>query len=87
MVAQMKARQTTFDRYATLNRDMESDLPLDVRRAAEILSDHTTPVCLHHIGRGNYTLGCLIMELDEGKPQLHIAGGPPCSTPFRTYTF
>lgn len=87
LIAQMKARQTTFDRYAALKRDIDANLPLDVQRAAEILSDHTAPVCLHHLGRGNYTLGCLIMELDVGKPQLHISGGPPCSTPFRTYTF
>lgn len=87
MVAQMKARQTTFDRFAALKRDVEADLPLDVRRAAEILSDHTAPVCLHHLGKGNYTLGCLIMELDAQNPRLNIAGGPPCSTPFRTYTF
>lgn len=83
----MKARMTTFDRFAALKRDIEADLPLDVRRTAEILSDHTAPVCLHHTPTGNYTLGCLIMELDAGAPQLHIVGGTPCSTPFRTYTF
>ncbi len=87
MVAQMKARQTTFDRFAALKRDVEADQALDVRRAADILSDHTAPVCLHHLHQGNYTLGCLIMELDVRDPRLNAAGGPPCSTPFRTYTF
>ena len=87
MIEQMKSRMTTFDRFAALKRDVEADLPLDVRRAADILSDHSAPVCLHHLGKGNYTLGCLIMELDAEKPRLNIAGGPPCSTPFRTYTF
>jgi isopenicillin-N N-acyltransferase like protein len=87
LVAQMRARQTTFDRFAALKRDVEADLPLDVRRAAEILSDHTAPVCLHHTPAGNYTLGCLIMELDAEAPRLHVAGGTPCSTPFRTYAF
>lgn len=87
MVAQMKARQTTFTRFNTLQREVDADLSLDVKRAAEILSDHTAPVCLHHIGKGNYTLGCLIMELDAVSPRLNIAGGPPCSTPFRTYNF
>jgi hypothetical protein len=87
MAAQMRARMTTFDRFAALKRDVEADLPLDSRRAAEILSDHTAPVCLHHTPAGNYTLGCLIMELDAETPRLHVAGGTPCSTPFRTYTF
>lgn len=87
MIEQIKARMTTFNRYEALKRDVETDLPLDVKRAAEIFSDHTAPVCLHHIGKGNYTLACLIMELDAQNPKLHITGGPPCSTPFRTYTF
>jgi hypothetical protein len=87
MIAQMKARMTTYNRFSALQRDMETGLPVDVRRAAEILSDHTAPVCQHHIHKMNYTGGCLIMELDENNPRLHIAGGPPCSTPFRTYTF
>jgi hypothetical protein len=87
MAAQMRARMTTFDRFTALKRDVEADLPLDLHRAAEILSDHTAPVCLHHTPAGNYTLGCLIMELDAETPRLHIAGGTPCSTPFRTYTF
>lgn len=87
MIEQMQARMTTFDRFAALKRDVESDQALDVRRAAEILSDHSAPICLHHFHRGNYTLGCLIMELNAENPRLHAAGGPPCSTPFRTYTF
>jgi len=87
MVAQMRARMTTFARFAALKRGVEAGLPLDVRRAAEILSDHTAPVCLHHTPTGNYTLGCLIMELDAAAPRLHIAAGTPCSTPFRTYAF
>jgi len=66
---------------------VEADLPLDVARAAEILSDHTAPVCLHHTPHGNYTLGCLIMELQAENPQLHVAGGTPCSVPFETFTF
>jgi isopenicillin-N N-acyltransferase like protein len=87
LMAVMKARTTTYNRFNALKRDMEVDVPLDVRRAAEILSDHTAPVCQHHIHHMNYTLGCLIMELEAGKPRLTAAGGPPCSTPFRTYTF
>jgi len=87
MIAQMEARMTTFNRYNTLQNSVSASLPLDVQRAAEILSDHTAPVCLHHLHKGNYTLGCLIMELDPQNPRLVAAGGPPCSTPFRTYTF
>ena len=87
MIAQMKARMTTFDRFSALKQQVEAELPLDVRRAADILSDHTAPICLHHLHKGNYTLGCLVMELDGDTPRLNAAGGPPCSTPFRTYTF
>ena len=87
MIAQMEARMTTFTRYTALQNSVSASLPLDVQRAAEILSDHTAPVCLHHLYKGNYTLGCLIMELDPQNPRLVAAGGPPCSTPFRTYTF
>jgi len=87
LVEQMKSRMTTFNRYTVLERDINDAPPLDVKRAAEILSDHTAPICLHHIDKGNYTLSCLIMELDAQNPKLHITGGPPCSTPFRTYTF
>ena len=87
LIEQMKKGMTTFTRFDALKGIVETDLPLDVRRAAEILSDHTAPICLHHLQRGNYTLGCLIMELNAENPRLNAAGGPPCSTPFRTYTF
>lgn len=87
VIEQIKARMTTYNRYAALKRAEESERPLDVKRAAEMLSDHTAPVCQHHYHNMNYTLGCLIMELDAQNPTLHVTGGPPCSTPFRTYTF
>ena len=87
VIEEFKARMTTFNRYTTLEECLKDDAPLDTERAIEILSDHSAPVCLHHIDTGNYTLGCLIMELDAETPRLNIAGGPPCSTPFRTYTF
>jgi predicted choloylglycine hydrolase len=87
VIAQVKKRMTTYDRFAAVQAGIEKDLPLDVRRAAEILSDHTAPVCLHHLPEANFTLGCLIMELDAQNPRLTLAGGPPCSTPFHTYTF
>jgi predicted choloylglycine hydrolase len=87
LIDQMKARMTTFERMAALKHEIEDNQILDINRAAKILSDHTAPVCLHHIHRGNYTLGCLIMELSKENPCLVIAGGPPCSTPFRTYKF
>lgn len=87
MIEQMKSRMTTYNRFNALQKGLEADLPLDVKHAAELLSDHTAPVCQHHIHKMNYTLGCLIMELDAEHPRLNVAGGPPCSTPFRTYTF
>jgi hypothetical protein len=87
LIEQLKKRLTTFNRFAALQTEMGSEQALDVPRAAQILSDHTAPVCLHHLHQGNYTLGCLVMELEVEQPRLHIAGGPPCSTPFRAYTF
>ncbi len=32
------------------------------------------------------TIGCVMMELGP-EPRLHVAAGPPCSTPFATYAF
>jgi hypothetical protein len=87
VVIDINARMTTYSRYESLQKAVEKEVPLDVHRANEILSDHAAPVCLHHVPQRNYTLGCLIMELGAKKPRLNIAGGPPCSTPFRTYTF
>jgi isopenicillin-N N-acyltransferase like protein len=86
-VEKLMARTTTYRRLESVQKAVEKNIPLDVRRAAEILSDHTAPVCLHHQLEGSYTLGCLIMELDALHPRLTIAGGPPCSTPFQTYRF
>lgn len=87
VIRQLKGRLTTYNRFNALKREVEADLPLDVRRAVEILSDHTAPVCQHHYHHMNYSLGCLVMELDAHNPRLNVAGGPPCSTPLRTYTF
>jgi len=53
------------------------------------LSSHDGPVCRHGEREGrydHYTLGCLIMEL-KATPLLHVAPGPPCSTPFQTFSF
>ncbi len=83
----LKARMTTYNRFNTLQQGIEADLPLDVKRATALLSDHSAPVCQHHYHQLNYTLGCLIMELDAQNPRLNVTGGPPCSTPSRTYTF
>ena len=87
LIEALKSRMTTYNRYNTLQIGIQADLPLDVNRAKALLSDHTAPVCQHHIHHQNYTLGCLIMELDAQTPRLIAAAGPPCSTPFRTYTF
>lgn len=51
------------------------------------LSDHAGPICRHGETEGmadHFTIGCMIMEL--GDPvRLHVAPGPPCSTPFETH--
>lgn len=34
-----------------------------------------------------FTAGSVIYELDAERPVLHLASGPPCSTPYRAFTF
>ena len=79
-------------RYNTLEKRL-SDLksPLTLQTITEALSSHDdpkNPVCRHknEDGTGGFTFGCSIYELGP-KPRLHLAPGPPCSTPFETYTF
>ncbi len=59
-----------------------------IKEALSSKDDPRNPVCAERRpdGRGNFTAGCLIMELSE-KPKLHFASGPPCVTEFQTYGF
>jgi hypothetical protein len=58
-------------------------ISLDTIKAA--LSSHDGPVCIDGDG-DKITLGCLVMQLSS-PPLLHVAPGPPCSTPFAAHTF
>jgi len=57
----------------------------------ETLSSHDdprNPVCNdRREGGGGLTAGCPVMVLSPDDPVLHIAPGPPCSTPFTTLKF
>jgi len=78
---------TTYDRFETLNRLMSDlSMPVTIERIKDILSMHEggSPVCIDRGASKLVTLGCLIMELSD-EPKLHVAPGPPCSTPFQTY--
>jgi isopenicillin-N N-acyltransferase like protein len=86
LIAAIEARMTTFRRLETLRPAVENAPVLDVESAARILSLHEGPVCCHHQPDASYTLGCLVMECTP-RPILHLAGGPPCTTPFFRYTF
>jgi len=90
------SRSTSQARLATLARALgvppdapvrpwpqEVGASLDTIRAA--LSSHDGPVCIDGDG-DKITSGCLIMELSV-PPVLHVAPGPPCSTPSATHAF
>ena len=52
-----------------------------------ILGSREIPICFENTeGSRGFTFGCLIMEL-ASQPALHLSPGPPCSTPFQTFTF
>ena len=59
-----------------------------IKEALSSKDDPRNPVCLERRpdGRGNFTAGCLIMELSE-KPKLHFSPGPPCATEFQAFGF
>ena len=75
-----------FEEFQARMSDPQEMLTLDDMK--KILSSHQAPVCRHSNDSPNkvITLGCLIMELTT-PPALHIAPGPPCKTPFKTYRF
>jgi len=87
--AQREALETAYTghkRFQTMERhlgDPEELITIDKIKAA--LSSHDGPVCIDDPKK--VTLGCLIMDLLPSNPTLHLAPGPPCSTPFKTYTF
>jgi hypothetical protein len=75
----------SFARLETLQRhlsDPNEIITLD--KVKSILSSHDAPVC--HNSPTKISLGCLIMELSRN-PKLHLAPGPPCTTPFATHIF
>jgi len=70
-------------------KNPERKITLDIIK--ETLSSHDdprNPVCNDRKpGAGGLTAGCPVMELSSELPILHIAPGPPCSTPFTTLRF
>ncbi len=80
---------TTYNRFETLSQMMgDLSVPVTVERIKEILSTHTggSPICIDRGTSKLVTLGSVIMELGS-EPKFHVAPGPPCSTPYQTYTF
>ena len=81
----LETAYTGYKRFQTMERhlgDPEELITIDKIKTA--LSSHDGPVCIDDPKK--ITLGCLIMELSSN-PTLQLASGPPCSTPFKTYTF
>lgn len=79
---------TSYLRLPVIESGFGSTVPTPtIETIKDVLSTH--PVCRHGELEGrydHYTIGCLIMELGE-TPRLHIAPGPPCATPFQTFSF
>lgn len=81
---------TTHERLRALEHLAGHGAIETVDQAVAALSAHDGPVCRHGEVEGRrdqFTLGCLVMELVPGAPRLHVAPGPPCSTPFTTLGF
>jgi len=79
------ARTNTFLRFETLQRNLsDPEDVITIETIKSLLSSHEAPICFKTDSK--ISLGCLIMELSED-PKLHLAPGPPCSTPFRTHKF
>jgi len=80
-------RSTSFRRFASLEKHLGDPAEtMTVEHIKTALSSHDGPVCIDRGISDLITLGCLIMELSPA-PALHLAPGPACSTPFKTYTF
>jgi isopenicillin-N N-acyltransferase-like protein len=82
-----KEQAGTRARFAFLERELGDPAEtITVGRIQAMLSSHEAPVCNDRQPGEGLTLGCLVMELAPS-PILHIAPGPPCSTPFETFGF
>lgn len=82
---------TSYTRFTGLERRFQAlQQAPDIEEIKSILSSHDGPICRHGEDlvsrRDNFTVGCLIMELGDA-PAMHIAPGPPCSTPFVSFGF
>jgi len=81
---------TTYERFPAIEKTFgDPAWPPTIEGIKAALSNHEGPVCRHGEAEGrydHYTLGCLVMELARS-PQLHVAPGPPCRTPFQVFTF
>ena len=65
----------------------DTSTAITVEAVKSILGSREVPICFENEeGRSGFTFGCLIMELSS-QPVLHLSPGPPCSTPFQTFTF
>lgn len=81
---------TSHERLPSLQRSFgDPAVQPTIATIKAALSSHDGPVCRHGEAEGrydHYTLGCLVMELGAS-PRLHVASGPPCSTPFQVFAF
>jgi len=85
----LKNTRARFKALEKRLKDPSKKITVETAKAA--LSSHDDPrfpVCRHdpQPGGTGFTAGCGIAELTD-PPVFHFAPGPPCSTPFRRYTF
>jgi hypothetical protein len=81
--------EVRYDTFANRLGDPEKPVGVDEIKAA--LASHDipgSPICTHLPPDGRLGLKsvCSVMELSV-PPVLHLSAGPPCSAPFKRYTF
>ncbi len=84
-------RTNSMLRFQFLESQLKkTSTPITIGKVKEILSSHDYsdhPICVHKGSKGVVmTNFCLIMELTNS-PKMHLTGGPPCSSEFKTYYF
>ncbi|MEZ5925238.1 MAG: C45 family peptidase [Hyphomicrobiaceae bacterium] len=85
------SERNSQSRMAVLDRELGSGLMPDVSTAKRLLAnrdDAAEPVSrrLGENGSHAYTFASVVYELGP-EPRVHVAAGPPCSTPFKSYGF
>lgn len=79
---------TSHARFNYLNFRVDPLKEIDENTIKGILSSHEGPICVHpeNTASEGYTFGSLLYILSD-TPELLLARGPPCQTPYEAYAF